>query len=251
MISQTAKTLAFTIGTALLGTTSQATDLSMLTLADRADFRAEVRAYLLENPEVLMEAFAVLEQRQAQQAAQNDLQLLSSNAKALYEDPNAWIGGNPEGDVTIVEFIDYRCGYCRKAHSEVELLVQSDKNIRLIVKEFPILGQDSLRSSQFAIAVKLLHGNDAYKLAHDALINLKQGTSDTTLNRLASSLGFNGDGVLAKMNGVEVKAIIDDNRLLGQRLSITGTPTFVMGDQMVRGYVPLDGMRKIVSQDRG
>jgi protein-disulfide isomerase len=250
MISQTAKALAFMVGTYLLGTAAQATDLSALTAAERADFRAEVRAYLLENPDVLMEAFAVLEQRQAQQAAQNDTQLLAVNAKALYEDPNAWVGGNPEGDVTIVEFIDYRCGYCRKAHSEVEQLVQSDKNIRLIVKEFPILGQDSLRSSQFAIAVKLLHGNDAYKLAHDALISLKQGTSDTTLGRLASSLGFNGDEVLAKMNGVEVKAIIDDNRLLGQRLSITGTPTFVMGDQMVRGYVPLDGMRDIVGQER-
>lgn len=250
MISQTAKALAFTVGTALLGTAAQATDLSALTPAERADFRAEVRAYLLENPDVLMEAFAVLEQRQAQQAAQNDAQLLAVNAKALYEDPNAWVGGNPKGDVTIVEFIDYRCGYCRKAHSEVEQLIQSDKNIRLIVKEFPILGQDSLRSSQFAIAVKLLHGNDAYKLAHDALIGLKQDTSDTILDRLASSLGFNGDEVLAKMNGVEVKAIIDNNRLLGRRLSITGTPTFVMGDQMVRGYVPLDGMRDIMGQER-
>jgi protein-disulfide isomerase len=249
MISQTAKAIVLALGTALPGTTAKASNLSALTPAERAYFRAEVRAYLLENPDVLMEAFTVLEQRQTQQATRKDKQLLSVNASALYEDPNAWIGGNPEGDMTIVEFIDYRCGYCRKAHSEVEQLVQSNKNIRLIVKEFPILGQDSLRSSQFAIAAKLVHGNDAYKLAHDALINLKQGTSDTTLNRLASSLGFNGDEVLAKMNSIEVRAIIDDNRLLGQRLSITGTPTFVMGDQLVRGYLPLEGMRDIIEQE--
>ena len=106
-----------------------------------------MQAYLLENPEVLVEAMDVLNARQAAADAQNDATLVKTNADAIFNDPASWVGGNPEGDITLVEFTDYRCGYCRKAYDEVAELVKSDGNIRFIVKEFPILGEASLTSA--------------------------------------------------------------------------------------------------------
>ena len=107
---------------------------STMTDAERAYFRAEVRAYLLENPEVLMEAIAVLEEKRNSDAAATDAVLLETNADEIFNDPASWVGGNPDGDITVVEFMDYRCGYCKKAFDEVKELIASDGNIRFIVK---------------------------------------------------------------------------------------------------------------------
>ncbi|MBE9636448.1 DsbA family protein [Salipiger mangrovisoli] len=225
-------------------------DLQKLTPEQREAFRAEVREYLLDNPEVIMEAVSALEARQAEQQAAADDQLVSSNAAALFDDGYSWVGGNPDGDVTIVEFSDYRCGYCRKAFPEVEELVKSDGNIRIIIKEFPILGQDSMTSSRFALATMLVAGPDAYKQMHDALISLKQQPTEPVLSKLASTLGLDSDAILAKMADPEVDRRIKETHELASKLQISGTPTFVFGDQMLRGYVPIDGMRQILDQIR-
>ena len=133
---------------------AHALDVTEMSKEERAAFRAEVRAYLLENPEVIMEAVAVLEQRQTAQQAEDDISLIRGNADAIFSDGHSWVGGNPEGDVTVVEFMDYRCGYCRRASPEVTELVNSDGDIRFILKEFPILGEESMLSSRYAIAVR-------------------------------------------------------------------------------------------------
>ena len=180
---------AFLTTLCLFGTTGAAGGLGDMTAAERALFQAEVRAYLIENPEVIAEALDVLQSRQDVAALVRDEQLLVDNAVYLQNDPNSWVGGNPNGDITVVEFMDYRCGYCRKAIEAVEELVKSDGNIRLVLKEFPILGEDSVASSRFAIAVLQLHGPDAYKAAHDALMVLRGTPDSETLGRLASDLG--------------------------------------------------------------
>jgi protein-disulfide isomerase len=218
---------------------------------ERADFRAEVRAYLLENPEVIMEAMAVLQARQNEGEAAQDLALVQANRDALFNDAGSWVGGNPDGDITIVEFTDYRCGYCRKAFSEIEELIKSDGNIRFIVKEFPILGEASVISAQFALAVFNLHGPDAYKGAHDGLIALRGEPDVQTLSKLATDLGYDPAPILAAMGGPEVAAQINANYGLGEAMQINGTPTFVVGDQLLRGYLPLEDMRAVVAQERG
>lgn len=234
--------------TAMMMTSTVA--LAEMTEAERETFREEVRAFLLEEPEVLMEAMDVLQSRQEEQSAARDLQMMRDNADLIYRDPNSWAGGNLNGDVTIVEFVDYRCGYCRKAHDEVAQLVESDGNIRLVLKEYPILGEQSLLSSQFAIAVRQLHGDDAYKAAHDALISLRGDATPETLARLAADLGHDPDAIAQRMKAPEVQAIIDTNHALGTMMEINGTPTFVIDETMVRGYVPLEGMRQIVTGQR-
>ncbi|MFP5480142.1 MAG: DsbA family protein [Alphaproteobacteria bacterium] len=221
-----------------------------MTDAERQAFRDEVRAYLLENPEVLIEAMDVLQSREEQAAANRDLQMLSDNAAMIFESPDDWVGGNPEGDVVLVEFMDYRCGYCRKAYDEVEELVKSDGNIKFVVKEFPILGEASLLSSQFAIAVRQLHGDTAYKSAHDALIALRGEPTLDTLGRLAADLGLEAQPILDRMTAPEVMSVIEANHALADKMEISGTPTFVLKSMMLRGYVPLEAMREIVAEVR-
>ena len=146
--------------------------------------------------------------------------------------------------------MDYRCGYCRKAYTEIEDLVKNDGDIRFVVKEFPILGDDSLISAKFAIAMRMVHGDAAYKAAHDALIALRGSPDVATLGRLAADLGYEAAEVMAKMESPEVSAVIQANRDLAGALNITGTPTFVIDTTMLRGYLPQADMQKIVDQAR-
>ncbi len=235
---------------AALPATAQDFDFSAMTPEQREAFGTQVREYLLENPQVIMEAVNALENRQAEQQAVADQQIVADNADALFRDGYSYVGGNPDGDITIVEFSDYRCGYCRRAFPEVEKLISSDGNIRFIMKEFPILGEASVTSSRFAIATLMEAGDEAYKAVHDALITLEGEPSEPVLRRLADTLGLDAEAIIARMSDEEVTRRIQETRELATRLQINGTPSFVFGDQMLRGYVPLDGMRQLVDQIR-
>ncbi len=242
---------ALVLTTCLLGTTALAGGLGEMSDAERQAFREEVKAYLLENPEVLVEAMDILQGREEQAAADRDLQMLSENKDIIFNDAASWAGGNLNGDITVVEFVDYRCGYCKKAHDEVAELIKSDGNIRFVLKEFPILGEESLTASQFAISVLQLHGDDLYKQVHDTLIALRGSPDAETLQRVATDLGLDPAPILQRMSAPEVMAVIKANHELADKMEITGTPTFVIDQTMVRGYVPLDGMRQIVAGQRG
>ncbi len=239
-----------TLAALLLMTTSVFAQDADMTDAERAAFRAEVRAYLLDNPEVLMEAIAVLENRQAEAEANRDERLAELNADALYNDGFSYEGGNPDGDITVVEFIDYRCGFCRRAHPEVAELVRTDGNIRIITKEFPILGEQSLLASQFAVATKIIAGDAAYKDISDALIAMRSDVSLASLGAIASAFDLDADAIFAEMESPATQEVLRNNRMLGERMAISGTPTFVFGSQMVRGYVDLPQMQEIVAQQR-
>ncbi len=215
------------------------------------EFGARVRSYLLENPEVIFEAAAIMEQRQQQMQTANDGDLVAANSAAIFEDGHSWVGGNPDGDITIVEFMDYRCGYCRRAFPEVEELIASDGNIRVITKEFPILGEESVIAARFAIAAQQVLGDEPYKMLHDAMMSYKGDLSVAGLTKLAETLDLASEKITAHMDSDEVSAVIAANRALGDQLQISGTPTFIMQDQIIRGYVPLDGMREIVKDLRG
>lgn len=236
------------LGTAL---PAAAFDIKAMTPDEKAAFGAAVREYLMENPDVLIDMSQALESQQYAQQAQADVKMLKDNHDAIYDDGYSWVGGNPQGDVTVVEFMDYRCGYCRKANPEVEELIRADGNIRFILKEFPILGEASLTSSKFAIAVKNLGGDAAYKTAHDALMELRGEPTESTLAALAKKLNLDAAKVKAEMETPEVMTVIQKNHDLAEALQIQGTPMFVIGDTLVRGYVPLDGMQKIVADARG
>lgn len=236
--------------TMLAAAPALAFDPAAMSDAERAAFREEIRAYLLEHPEVIFEAVDAMKARDAAAGAEADKALIAAHRADIFEDGYSWIGGNPEGDVTIVEFMDYRCGYCRRAVPEVASLLENDGNIRLIIKEFPILGEASMISSRFAIATKIVAGDDAYQQVHDALLELEGDVGDVQLRRLAESLALDGDAILAKMDSDEVTHVIAANRDLAQRLQINGTPSFVLEGQMLRGFLPAEQMAQIVAEER-
>ena len=230
---------------------AMAFDITSMNEAERDAFRKEVRSFLMENPEIIIEAVNTLEAREAEQAAMDDRTMVEVNAKALFDDGYSWVGGNPEGDVTLVEFLDYRCGYCKKAHSEVAELLQTDGNIKWIVKELPILGDASVLASRFAVAVKQVAGDESYKAVGDALMSFQGDITLPALRRLGSTFGLDMDAVEARMNSEEVTSEIARTRALAGLLNISGTPTFVMHDELLRGYLPLDQMQAIVAEKRG
>ena len=240
----------FALAHALIATPAFAGGLGDMTPAERDAFRAEVRQYLLDNPEVINQAMAVLKDRQDQAAAEADTQALVAPQDAGFNYPNSWVGGNPDGNITVVEFMDYRCTYCRKGYEEVADLIKTDGNIRFIVKEFPILGDDSSTSAKFAIAVRMLHGDAAYLAVHQALITLRGVPDPDTLSRLAHTLGYDPAPILAKMASSEVSAVLQANYALAVKLKIDATPTFVIDTKMLRGYVPEAGMKQLVAAAR-
>ncbi len=239
---------AFALGLAL-ASAAPAQDADM-TPAEREAFRAEIRAYLLDNPEVLVEALEIYEERQQAAAAERDAAMLQTLSDRIFAAEGDWVGGNPDGDITIVEFMDYRCGYCRRAYPDVAELVASDGNIRLIVKEFPILGEESVLASRFAVAVLQVEGAEAYKAVHDALMTMQGDINELSLELVADDLGLDVDAIVARMQDDAVTRVIAENHDLARQLQINGTPSFIFGDEMVRGYVPLEAMRQIVAEER-
>lgn len=234
---------------AALASPSMAFDIKSMTKDEKAAFGAAVREYLMENPQVLIESINVLETRQAEQSAQNDLELVAANRDAIFNDGHSWVGGNPDGDLTMVEFLDYRCGVCRQFNKEIFDAVAEDGNIRLILKEFPILGEESELSSRFAISVHQIAGDDAYKAAHDALITLRGPATLEALRKIADEIEVDADSIVQHINTEAVTKVLRDNRQLAEVMAIQGTPTFVIGDQLLRG-VPRVGVAETVAQIR-
>lgn len=246
---------ATTIGLALGAAPALAEGESMSDAA-RAALRAEIRAYLLDNPEVIFEAVAEYERRTMAQQADMDATLIEINAEDLFADAHSWQGGNLDGDVTLVEFMDYRCGFCRRALPQMMEFTEQDGNVRLVIKEFPILGPASEAMSRFAVAVLQLSDPDTYFAAHERLMNLQGEPDETTLTALAIELGLDGAAVLERMRSEAVTQVLAENRALAQRLQISGTPSFIMGSEggqaeLLRGFLPASELHSIAADLRG
>ena len=229
---------------------SIAMDINNLTNADRKVLQKEIRRYILENPDIIFEAADIVRKREAALEVQEDEELIQSNFNEIFYDNYSYVGGNPDGDITIVEFVDYKCGYCRKAAELVRELIAKDDNIRFVVKEFPILGEASLVSSKFAIAVKNIGGPEKYKVAHDILLALTAEPTEIYLRRIAKELELNPEELFEAMQSDLVTQEIDQTRELAQKLQISGTPTFILGDQFLRGFVPLEILSKAIQSER-
>lgn len=236
---------------ALLGATfTQAAGVDDMTTDERDVFRAEVRAYLLDNPEVILEAIQVLEQRQAQNDALSELDLISANFDELTRDGYSFVGGNPDGAITIVEFSDYRCAFCKRAYPEVRALLEANDDVRFVLKEYPILGPESTLGSKAAISVLINQGPEIYEEFHDALMKHNGPLNVRTLSRLLFDVGGDVDLMVEHMEDEIVTQIIAKNDALATRMNITGTPTFLIGTEMMRGFAPASTMQDYVDRAR-
>lgn len=236
---------------AALGAPAAALDLSTMSAAEKAAFGEAVKTYLMENPEVLVEAINKLEERQQAAQADNDKVLVQTNAEDIFHYAGDWVGGNPDGDVTMVEFIDYKCTYCKKAYEVVDEVLKSDAKIRFVVKEFPILSDQSVLAARFAVATRQVAGDAAYEKVHDALMAVRGDITLESLQRLAEEAQIDAKAVMAQMNSEEVTAVLRTNAQLAERMAIAGTPAFVVGGQLLRGYAPAEVMAQIIADERG
>ncbi len=238
-------------GIALLGATfAQAAGLENMTDAEREIFRAEVRAYLLDEPEVILDAIQVLEQREAQSEAQSDLNLVLANFEELTRDGYSWVGGNPDGAITIVEFSDYLCPFCKRAYPEIKILLENNDDVRFILKEFPILGPDSTLASEAAISVLINQGSEMYEAFHDSLMTNNGPMNIKVLSRLLKGVGGDVDLMLEHMDDEIVAQMIAKNQALASRMNISGTPSFLIGTEMLRGFAPASAMQNFVDRAR-
>lgn len=219
------------------------------TPAQRDALDARIRSYLLENPEVLLEAFDILEQRRQVAQADSDADLVAMNADRLFEDPMSPVLGNPDGDVTIVKFSDYRCGYCKAAAPIVADLIESDPGVRVVIKEFPVLGEASVMAGRVALAAAE-QGADVYERLHEALLAHNGDLTDGTTMRLAEQAGVDMDALRADIDAPAIADEIRSTYALARELGINGTPSFVIGDRIVRGMMPPERMRELIDAAR-
>lgn len=210
---------------------------------------AVVRQFILDNPEVIIESMQNYQVRQQLAEQQAAAAAMTTHADELKNDPTSPVAGNPKGDVTIVEFFDYRCGYCKKVFPTVRELLKTDKNVRYVFKEFPILGPDSVTASHAALAVWSL-APDKYLDFHAALMDARGSLGEEQVLAIAKKVGLDPDKVRKAMADPKIKQSIERNIALAQSLSIQGTPAFIVGDELLPGAIDLDHLRELVAAQR-
>jgi protein-disulfide isomerase len=198
----------------------------------RKEIEAIVRDYLLKNPEILMEAQNALEAKMDKIQSERTATAIKLNAREIFRPAASPVVGNAKGDVTVIEFFDYNCPYCRKAFSQVAQLVEKDKQVKLILKEFPILSKGSEEAAKVALAAKL---QGKYWEVHRALNESQGQSNEASALRIAEKLGLDMARLKRDMASAEVKKEIDDTRALALKLGIQGTPHFLVGDRVIPG----------------
>ena len=206
-----------------------------------------IRDYLMKNPEVILEAVQVLEVRQRQTEQKRLQDTIASSYDEIARDPGSPVAGNPDGDVAVVEFFDYQCTYCKATAPRLARLLADDEEIRFVYKEWPILGPASVFAAKAALAVR---NQGKYKEFHDKLMSVKGKLNECKVLDTADRLGLDMEQLKRDMEASEVQAIIRRNKALAARLGITGTPAFVIGDQLIRGAASLAQLRATVKQAR-
>ncbi len=215
----------------------------------KKEMGAFIREYLIENPEVLIEAQNALEAKQQSKRVEQSMKGIADNRQQIFSSPTDITLGNPKGDVTVVEFFDYNCGYCKRALSDMDDILAKDKNIRFILKEFPILGPDSLAAHRVANAVRLL-APEKYAQFHRTLLGSEEHASEATAVAVAVSLGLNEAAIRKSMTEKPNDDIVRQAYQLANSIGITGTPTYILGDEAVFGAVGSDIIEEKVANVR-
>jgi protein-disulfide isomerase len=205
---------------------------STLSEGQRREFEALIKDYLLRNPEVMIDVQTALEAKMEKINAEKLAVSLKENAKEIFQSATAPVAGNPKGDITVVEFFDYNCGYCKKALPDLAAVIQADKNVRVVLKEFPILSKGSEEAAKVALAAKM---QGKYWEFHQAMLNTQGQANEASALKVAEKVGIDMARLKKDIGSAEVKKEIDDTRALATKMGISGTPHFLVGDRVVAG----------------
>lgn len=206
-----------------------------------------VRQTILENPEIIGEALLKLRQKKRQAKTQRAKRMIAARRAELLNDPDSPVGGNPRGDVTVIEFFDYNCAYCRRTAPAIAELLRQDPAVRLVYKEYPILGSSSVFAAQAALAAR---AQGKYVALHEALMNAKGALSQDKIMEIAASVGIDTARLRKDMGDPAIMDAISRNRVLARALGTKTTPSFVIGEELVRGQKDLQTLKRLITAAR-
>jgi protein-disulfide isomerase len=211
----------------------------------------EIKALALEaireNPQIIMEAIALIEEQRSAAQAAAQAEILLRQRAFLENDPNAPSVGNPDAETVIVEFFDYNCPYCKRAAGDVKALLAADKDVRVVYREWPILGEGSVLASRAALAAR---NQGKYEEMHWGLMEMRGRAEEASILALARSIGLDVDQLREDMQSDAVNSHIAASDQLAQNLGFTGTPAFVIGDALVPGAIPLAELQQYIAEAR-
>jgi protein-disulfide isomerase len=206
-----------------------------------------IRDYLIRNPEIIVKALEAYTKKQEQAEIDATSRTLAERKTELRRDPGSPVGGDPGGDVVVIEFFDYRCSVCKRVHPIVAELMRTDKKIRRVYKEWPILGSESVFAARAALASRR---QGKYFVFHNALMEASRSLTPALVMTIAKKVGIDGKRLRRDMKSPEIDAILKRNFALADALKLRGTPSFVIGDELLRGARDLQTLRRIVDRQR-
>jgi protein-disulfide isomerase len=206
-----------------------------------------IHDYLTNNPDLMLDVLQAAQDKLKGESREKAAAALVEHRRELFEDPDAPVGGNPKGDVSLVEFFDYRCPYCKQVVPAIDALLAKDKQLRFVYKEFPVLGPDSVTAARAALAARK---QGKYDAMHRALMSLKGQMDEAAVFKAAGSVGLDVERLKRDMAAPEIDRMLKANSSLAEALEIRGTPAFVVGDEIVPGAIGLDTMRQLVDAAR-
>lgn len=218
-----------------------------LTPAQRDAVEQLIRNTIAEHPEIVLDALKDAQQKSDAQAAADAHKAIAAERQTLLADPSSPVGGNPNGDVTIVEFFDYRCPYCKEVEPQLESLLKDDPKLRIVYKEFPILGRASVYASRVALAARV---QGKYGAFHRAMMAVKGTIDEDVVRRTAAAAGVDMKALDQTIDAPGIDSIIKANYALAEKLDIDGTPTFIVGDYLLPGATDGDTLRKMIADVR-
>lgn len=212
----------------------------------RGDVETIIREYLLANPEVLEEAFTELQRKREAEAEIERMASLVAVREELEQSELDPVIGNPDGTVTMVEFFDYNCGFCRQAHADLDRLIQENPNLRVVMKEFPVLGRGSMEAASVSIAVNQV-APEAYEEFHAMLLNHEGAADETSALAIAQQLGLPVEEIQEIQRSPVVRETVESSYEIAQALGLSGTPSYVIGDTVEFGAVGYDRLQTAIN----
>ena len=245
------RTIAAVCAALLAVSVPQAVRAQDFSPAQRRSIETIVHNYLVAHPEVLQEAMAELEKRQTAAETEKHKSAVKEHAKALYSSPRQVTLGNPNGNVTFVEFFDYNCGYCKRAMDDMLTLLKNDSQLKVVLKEFPVLGPGSVEAAQVAVAVRMQDKTGKkYLEFHTKLLGGRGPADEAHALAVAKDVGMNMAQLENDMKGPEVRATLDEGFKLAEALGLNGTPSYVIGSEVVIGAVGLPALQEKINTAR-
>jgi protein-disulfide isomerase len=223
--------------------TPQAASAQSFSDTQRGDIEVIIRNYLVTHPEVLEEAMTELNKRQAADEAKKHEASVSENASTIFNSPRGVVLGNKDGDVTFVEFFDYNCGYCKRAMADMMDLLKTDPKLKVVLKEFPVLSEGSVEAAKVAVAARM-QDPKKYLDFHTKLLGGRGPADKARAMAAAKDAGYDTARIEKDLASPEIKATIEENLKLAEAMGLNGTPSYVIGKQIVVGAVGLDGLKE-------